>query len=190
MELNEYQELAARTLNPLPTREDRLLHAALGAGSEVGEFAKAMMVCYSKNDPEGHNVVEELGDVFWYLSAVCVEMGWRFEDLLMNSANYFHQLNKDFGIDRFKSVQQRYTALAYYVGEIQTLVKSNAYYKKEIDAGAMSQAVAMSITSVSIMARFFNFNPEDVAKANIEKLNKRYPEKFTIEHAVARLDKI
>lgn len=34
------------------------------------------------------------------------------------------------------------------------------------------------------------FDMEEVQKANIEKLKKRYPEKFTCEHAIKRLDKL
>lgn len=75
MELRDYQFLANRTAKDLGFR-DGLIHAALGVTGEAGEFADAVKrVAIYDGVPNRANMVEELGDLLWYIAYACEVLG-------------------------------------------------------------------------------------------------------------------
>lgn len=75
MELRDYQFLANRTAKDLGFR-DGLIHAALGVTGEAGEFADAVKrVAIYEGVPDRANMVEELGDLLWYIAYACEVLG-------------------------------------------------------------------------------------------------------------------
>ncbi len=100
MNLNQYQELASRTL-PEETkqhffvraetlnsvgkasRNTDLLHAALGLTSEVGELADPIKKAMFYGKPlDTENIREEAGDLLWYIAGpLCRALGCTLEDL-------------------------------------------------------------------------------------------------------------
>ena len=75
MELRDYQFLANRTAKDLGFR-DGLIHAALGVTGESGEFADAVKrVAIYEGVPDRANMVEELGDLLWYIAYACEVLG-------------------------------------------------------------------------------------------------------------------
>lgn len=61
----------------------RLLHYALGLGSETGELQDALkkLVAYGK-PLDLVNVKEEIGDLLWYMSRICDTCGFTLEDVM------------------------------------------------------------------------------------------------------------
>lgn len=82
MQTNEYQHNASLTEAPYPGVKDddiisrRLLHAAMGLCTEAGEFTDAMKreIFYGK-PVDFTNLVEEIGDVLWYVALACNALG-------------------------------------------------------------------------------------------------------------------
>jgi NTP pyrophosphatase (non-canonical NTP hydrolase) len=69
MELNDYQRLALRTLNPALSRKDVLINGVMGLCGEAGEaidLVKKHLAQGHELDREG--LIRELGDVAWYLA--------------------------------------------------------------------------------------------------------------------------
>lgn len=61
----------------------RLNHAAIGLVTEAGEFIDALKKHFFYNKPiDKTNLVEELGDVFWYLAIACDELDVTFEQVM------------------------------------------------------------------------------------------------------------
>lgn len=88
MTLNEYQELAMRTAGPSANDADSLILSALGLCGESGEFADAI----KKNRYHGHPIpiaklVEELGDILWYVSRATAAMGFDMEWIATRNIN-------------------------------------------------------------------------------------------------------
>lgn len=80
--LVEYQEAALRTAKDMGSLQQNLIHAALGITSEGGEIAtliKASCV-YGKETNISH-LMEEAGDVLWFLSLLAKCMGITLEDI-------------------------------------------------------------------------------------------------------------
>ena len=76
MTLDDYQQLAARTLSPGQTPEDRLANAALGLTGEAGEVAEHVKKHLFHGTPLDRDaVVKELGDCLWYIAALAGTVG-------------------------------------------------------------------------------------------------------------------
>ena len=82
MTLEEYEQLAARTLNPSLTRDQRLLDAAAGLAEEAGEVLGLVRKHLFMGHPlDTARVINELGDALWCLTTVAGTLGVSLEDV-------------------------------------------------------------------------------------------------------------
>lgn len=79
---NNYQEEAKRTFKNLNSKEEDSIHMLLGLASEVGELQDAYKkhLAYGK-DLDIVNVLEEIGDIKWYISNFCTVLGVKESDV-------------------------------------------------------------------------------------------------------------
>jgi NTP pyrophosphatase (non-canonical NTP hydrolase) len=89
MNINYYQQLALRTEKPLPTATERLVHACLGLQTETGEVATEIKRMHIYGKPLDAkrivHIVEELGDIMWYMAIAADAIGVSFSDILQNN---------------------------------------------------------------------------------------------------------
>lgn len=79
MELNDYQRSALGTARTLDDR-DRLLNAALGLAGEAGEVADLVKkMTYHGHFVMSDDIVNELGDLLWYIALAADSLGWSLE---------------------------------------------------------------------------------------------------------------
>ena len=77
-----YQEQAKRTLKELGSEQLNEIHMLLGLGSEVGELQDAYKKFLAYGNPlDLTNVLEELGDIKWYVSNFCNILGVKETDV-------------------------------------------------------------------------------------------------------------
>ena len=74
-------------------------------------------------------------------------------------------------------------------GELVDAVKKHVIYGKPLDIENMREEFGDIMWYVALMCRTLDMSLEDLFQENIDKLAKRYPEKYTDELASARLDK-
>lgn len=81
MTLKEYQELASRTMPPLPLSELEL-HALFGLVGEIGELHSIYQKKYQGHteDTEEHRK-KELGDLLWFAAEYCASQGWSLDEI-------------------------------------------------------------------------------------------------------------
>ena len=80
---NEYQKLAARTMNPALRGRDVLINGVMGLCGEAGEaidIVKKHLAQGHELDREG--LIKELGDVAWYLAEAATALDLDLEDIL------------------------------------------------------------------------------------------------------------
>ena len=82
MKVNEYQELALRTLNPELDKKDVLINGVMGLCGESGEVIDLV----KKHLAQGHDLdkeklAKELGDIAWYLAETAWAIGYDLEDV-------------------------------------------------------------------------------------------------------------
>jgi NTP pyrophosphatase (non-canonical NTP hydrolase) len=80
-----YQEQSRKTYSDIPTN-DFIVYPTLGLVNEAGEFAgKIKKIFRDKGgefSPEDKEALKgELGDVLWYLSQICTNLGFSLEEV-------------------------------------------------------------------------------------------------------------
>jgi len=75
MNLDDYQQAAARTMNPALDRERRLMDAAAGLAEEAGEvMGQVRKALYVGHLLDRERMVKELGDALWCLAALATTL--------------------------------------------------------------------------------------------------------------------
>ena len=83
MKPKEYIKNALRTESTKSKgRKKRIQHALMGLTTETGEFTDNFKkhIFYSQKLDEV-NMIEEIGDLMWYLAILCDELGISFEEV-------------------------------------------------------------------------------------------------------------
>lgn len=86
MEINEYQKEAMESLNPSLNNDEVLLNGVMGLCGESGEVIDIL----KKHLSQGHELnkdkmIEELGDVAWYLAETAYALGVDLDTVLNNN---------------------------------------------------------------------------------------------------------
>ena len=81
MEVIQYQELAARTLNPALIDEQLRDHALKGMVGEIGEINSIYQKVYQGHEFDEEHVKKELGDLMWFIAEYCTAWGWSLDDI-------------------------------------------------------------------------------------------------------------
>lgn len=148
---------------------EKLLHGVIGILTEMDE----MLENYKDDKFDSINIVEETGDIFWYLALLSRELNM---DTLCSSIE--EPIEKD----------PREIIILIIIDSLRLLdiLKKKLYYNKEI-----SDVIFTSLVK-SIMVKLFNFvnvYNTDLGKildTNIDKLRERYPDKFNSNLAINR----
>ena len=106
MTINEYQELAMRTLNPELSRKDVLINGVMGLCGESGEAIDIV----KKHLAQGHALdkaalVKELGDIAWYLAETAYALDVKLEDVLQGNIEKLRNRYPE-GFEREKSINR------------------------------------------------------------------------------------
>ena len=83
--LDDYQQASRSTWNIIKT-DHAIVYPTLGLANEAGEVAGKIKKIFRDNDGvigelERDALKYELGDVLWYLTQICTELGLTLEDV-------------------------------------------------------------------------------------------------------------
>lgn len=82
LEVNEYQIWCNRTVNA-SNKDELMINAALGLCGESGEVADHLKKhLYQGHELDRENLIKELGDISWYISAMATALGVTLEHVL------------------------------------------------------------------------------------------------------------
>lgn len=82
MEINEYQKLAMRTLNPELSKNDVLINAAMGLCGESGEAIDIVKKWFAQgHELDREKLAKELGDIAWYLAEAATAIDMSLDDI-------------------------------------------------------------------------------------------------------------
>lgn len=80
MHLKAYQELTRKTA--IYPKEQAISYLTLGLTSEAGEVAGKVKKIIRDGGVDVMSTLDEIGDVFWYATRLCDEMGFDAEEVL------------------------------------------------------------------------------------------------------------
>ena len=80
---NEYQFLAARTINDDLNDLAIEYHALHGMVGEIGELHSIYQKQYQGHIEENEvHKMKEVGDLLWFIAEYCTVLGWQLEDVM------------------------------------------------------------------------------------------------------------
>lgn len=80
--------------------------------------------------------------------------------------------------------------LADEVGELASAIKKAEVYQQKYDFENIEEEIGDILWATAYAANVFGMSLETCARKNLDKLAKRYPDGYSDENAVQRLDKI
>jgi NTP pyrophosphatase (non-canonical NTP hydrolase) len=98
-EFNRYQEQSRKTWN-LISMDHPIVYPTMGLVNEAGEVAGKIKKIFRDRDgqigeAERQDLKSELGDVLWYLSQICTELGLSLEEVAeYNLTKLFDRLDR------------------------------------------------------------------------------------------------
>lgn len=173
MDFNEYQFLAMRTS---PDGHDRILNGLLGLIGESGEIVdivkKHMFQSTAGTPLPTDKLIEEMGDVMWYVAETVTGFGYTLEHVLGP-----HRIATAGGKDELHECVAAIACTASCVCANFYLGMSNESALPHIVNLYKAIYIACCILGTTI---------DHVMERNIEKLRKRYPDGFDPERSMNR----
>lgn len=80
--------------------------------------------------------------------------------------------------------------IAGEAGETADLVKKHIGHGHPLDLDKLKKEIGDVLWYAAALAAHFGLTLEEVAQANVEKLRKRYPDGFSTEASLARVDRV
>lgn len=79
---NEYQKLAARTMNHELPPCMQIEHALHGMVGEIGEIHSIYQKLYQGHEYNSEHLMKEVGDLMWFIAEYCTAQGWKMDDIM------------------------------------------------------------------------------------------------------------
>ena len=79
---NQYQKLAARTINQGLTWKEQGKHALHGMVGEIGELHSIYQKKYQGHPFDEEHAKKELGDLLWFIAEYCTSHDWSMEEIM------------------------------------------------------------------------------------------------------------
>jgi NTP pyrophosphatase (non-canonical NTP hydrolase) len=163
----------------------QLLHMSVGVAGEAGELLEAVIDCNSTDEVDEENLIEELGDIEFYLEGVRQEMGFKWDDTLPEESPSYVNHGEN-----MVEVVYDFARLSMSSGVLLDSIKKFAIYVKPINAQEVMnnlQAIEVCIESIR---QHFGVIRKECLEHNVNKLGKRYKgHSYSNEQAQDRADK-
>jgi NTP pyrophosphatase (non-canonical NTP hydrolase) len=183
--MENYQALAMRTesfKDELPEDKAfamRFLHHAMGLVTESGEMMETQ-----------ENLVEEIGDAFWYLAGMANTFEFQMVDFaIRNISSISDELNNVIISNSRGSkeiIDVEIKLLVIEAAQIMDCAKRYFFYGKPLDMPRAIRHISRYYTILCALVPYTGISVEEIQRRNIDKLRTRYPAKFDSDLAVNR----
>lgn len=167
-------------LESLTPLKCHLWHMASCLPGEAAELVESLSpyILGEVNSPDRENLLEELGDVVFYFEGL-----WQGLDMLPPPYAPDRESHR-------KHISELTLNLVITAGQVFDVIKKFVIYNKPFDHAGTTNALHRFGQSAANMRGFANFTQDEVTKANISKLSKRYVGlTYSDQSAQERLDK-
>ena len=171
MNWKEYLELSEKTLSTqfhCEEREQLLLHAVIGVLTEVEE----LLDNHIGDEQDITNMLEEAGDITWYLAIIGREMDLDYPQLVVKTKN--------------DNPMKLVLKIVKNTCKLLDMMKKKLYYNKPIDENLFKTITTLVMLDVSDYMNTYDIDIEKSFDVNIDKLKARYGDKFSSEKAINR----
>ncbi len=170
MDIKEYDFMVSQLLKrgadilaTMTPEKVNMLHCAIGLSGEVAEL-------FDANVDDRENILEELGDIDFYLSGL-------FQSIF------------EVGVPELGSVESDIDDLVIHAGTILDQVKKYVVYNKPLDIVQLENALLDFVLTLDYVRKALNFTKQECIDANAAKLAVRYKGGYSDQAAQDRADK-
>lgn len=160
-------------------RNIRLLHATIGAMTEIGELFEML----EREKIDLTNLREEVGDITWYIAIACDELKLDMEPMVKKGSNGIAQNVLVFTTEQSVRVntQEILATMTIKASKALDLMKKSAFYGKPLDEASLAKQLEGLVMDCEDLLQLGGFNIEESFDINIKKLQmKRFKAgKFT-----------
>ena len=181
-----------------------LLHMAVGVAGETSELLQAAYKAAVERMPLdtitdevlgqtlADNIMEELGDLSFYIQGICNQFGWSLADVTMDGQPVIR------GVDGAgPDLLHLASTAAIHGGHLLDNVKKHAIYGQSLEDAngellvvGIRDQLGILMGCIEVICADFGYNLEDVRHGNKVKLLKRYKKlKYSDAAAKSRDDK-
>lgn len=178
MNASEYQQRAARTINPELPLQQQCNNAVLGLAGELGEIVDLIKkTVHHAHALDTDRLLDEIGDCEWYVAWMCGIFGWNLAD--MHTTDMPPRLTPHMDILHACCI----------VGKIATQLHSvqcnplKLTHLQEMRLFRDVQAVHAFLTA---LAFHHHTHMPEIWQRNVSKLERRYPHGFSAEASINR----
>lgn len=198
MNFVDYQKLAMRTAKAMETVKLDLLHGGLGMQSEAGELVTMTKAHVFYGKPfDRANAIEEMGDIMWFAALTAASLGDDLGNIMATDSVSMQsfQTHPAHGVTSpsLGSMANNFLFLtcemARHTGEALTAIYPSVFGNLELKKNNVRHSIHNTIRAVARGALVLTIDLDAIAIYNINKLSKRYPEKYSDVAALARADK-
>lgn len=171
MNYKEFKELSTRTMpfngktSNVIEHENFLCNYSLGLIGEATELLEEYVF------GSGEELKKELGDVAHYAVGIAEVTDFKFNFLL-----------KEIDID----TRDLLISLNISTKEISESTKKYVFHRHPFDLESYEEPLKFIFNAIFTLSKRFGFELSEVLEVNIEKLKKRYPDKFDPELSINR----
>lgn len=169
----EYLELSEKTLSTefhCDEKHQKLLHSVIGVLTEVEELLDNHID--DRRDKDSINILEEVGDITWYLAIIGREFQIDYPQIIIKEKNN----------DPVRLILK----IIKNTCKLLDMMKKKIFYNKTIDEMQFKNITHLVMLDLS---DYMNIHDIDIQKSfdiNIAKLKARYGDKFSSERAINR----
>lgn len=181
MELSDY---AAQAMNTEASAEDtpaiRVRHAEMGLFTEAAEIMDALKkFFYYGKAVDRQNLLEEIGDVAWYVAIPVNHLELTFADFSPRNHLVSAELSEEDALMLLaRRLMQQAAMFSRYAVDLER--------EGRFDRTSVVSLLGNMIGLLRAMCDILDAEFEEVLAGNIAKLKARYPNKFTQEAALTR----
>lgn len=182
MFLDAYQKLAMRTSTYGHDRVQNGLLGLIGESGEIVDLIKKHRFQSTDDTPlPKSKLIEEIGDVLWYIAETLTGLGLTMEEVLAGrkpTYSIFHVYAEEMG----KSLETAAALTANFA--------TRCYIVRNFDQNIVLLKTCLYDTycALTMLAELIGSTIGQAAQNNIEKLRKRYPDGFDPERSMNRAE--
>ena len=162
MNIKNYRVASVRTLVSLGSKKQDGAHMAMGITTEIEELKEGM------ENQDLPNIIEELGDILWYISGECQIYDLNMVDI------------------EFQSTLLKKDRKPFRIEKLVDLHKSEFAYNEEMSKSNIEKSLSILMADLNDISSRYGFTIYEAMQVNIDKLKVRYPGKFTNDKAINR----
>lgn len=156
---------------------EEIAHIIAGISSEI---LSELEPAFAKRD--SINILEEIGDIQYYVLIAAAKY-----DVNLTEVNSETLVKYSDGQTAKFCVDSPFKAVKYHAGELINLIKKIEIYKSQkVSLQDIKNAIIDLQASIYRLCHKNGFTPSEAIERVIEKLKKRYAEKFTVSEADTR----